>query len=105
MLVVCFDDAYTVRFNSFSEIQNYVHTPRFFCLDAPVVTSIKYIADCDHDRSDSLSRAWAYRVWERHFNGRRCFDLPRLIQVCLDLECKSEGTFIDKRGRLCGYMG
>ena len=52
-----------------------------------------------------LTRAQAYRYWERYFPGRVCWDLPMAIQVGLEMPCRSEGTYTDINGELVGYAG
>lgn len=52
-----------------------------------------------------ITRAQAYRYWEKHFDKRSVYSLPKLLQEAVDKPCKSNGTYIKKDGQLAGYEG
>lgn len=52
-----------------------------------------------------LTRAKGYRYWKKYLRNFYYWDLPKEMQIAVDLPCVSSGTFYDKNGELCGYCG
>jgi len=53
----------------------------------------------------TLTRAQAFRYWERHFPDRVCWDLPSELYEATELPPKSSGVYTDSNGELVGYEG
>lgn len=55
---------------------------------------------------DPLTRAKAYRYWEKYFpNAHYAWQLPEIIQQALDFPPRACGEYRDKRGRVWYYEG
>ena len=52
-----------------------------------------------------ITRAQAYKYWERHFPGRCCYSLPEILQKALEKPCVSHGFFVNHLGEAIGYSG
>jgi len=52
-----------------------------------------------------LTRAQAYRYWERYFPDRACWDLPFELYAATQLPPKSSGFYNDINDELVGYEG
>ena len=55
---------------------------------------------------DEISRAQAFRYWDRNFKGRYCWTLPELLQEALDKPSKTYGSYWNERlQEVVGYEG
>lgn len=52
-----------------------------------------------------LTRAQAYKYWERYFPNTYWWELPQALQDGLDEPPRSFGTFVAKGGEIIGYEG
>lgn len=59
-----------------------------------------------HSEPCEISRAQAFKYWERHFSGLPCWLLPKPLEDALDKPVKSNGVYWSKRRReYVGYSG
>ena len=56
-------------------------------------------AGCD------ISRAQAYKYWEKYFPDKPCWLLPEVLQEALEKPCTARGAYKDRNGEWIGYEG
>lgn len=53
----------------------------------------------------NISRAQAYRYWEKHFADLPCYCLPEVLQEALEKVPTYEGYYFDRKGELVCTVG